>query len=337
MKICSLIASGTETLFALGLGDQIIGVTEYCNYPPEAKTRRVVTRGVIDIYHMTAREVDNKVQELARTGKSAYTFDTEYLQRVKPELILTQDMCRSCDLEAKDVFCAIENMEPKPRVLVLNPRRLSDIFTNIGRIAEATNLSDRGVSLVGSLQGRIQRVDGLVSPIASKPRVLYLEWTEPPSPAGDWIPEQIARAGGVPQLSEPGVAPSRLNWQIVEQCDPDVIFVGPCSHNIPRILREMPNVAKVEAWWRMRAVRSGNVYLLASEYFDRPGPRVIDGIEIMAQILHPQLNICSIPTNAVAKFECPAEPPERPAEIIDLFHPYDLGQTRHELEAMTTE
>ncbi len=331
MKICSLLASGTEMLFALGLGEQVIGVTEYCNYPPEAKTKRVVSRGVIDIYHMSAKEVDAKVQELARTGSSAYTFDTEWLTRVKPDLILTQDMCRSCDLEAKDVFCAIESMEPKPKVIVLNPRRLSDIFTNIGRVAEAAGVPERGISLVGALRGRIQRVKELVSHISTKPHVLYLEWTDPPSPAGDWMPEQIAVAGGIPQLSEPGVAPSRLNWQLIEQCDPDIIIVGPCSHNIPRSLKEMPNISKVDAWWRLRAVRNGDTYIANSEYFDRPGPRVVDGIEILAQILHPKLDICSIPSNAVVRLRYPGRIPARVEEIIDMFHPYEEQQARREL------
>lgn len=324
-------------LFALGLGDEVVGVTEYCNFPAEAKTKRAVSTGVIDIYHMSAREVDEKVQELAKTGKSAYAFDTEWLRQIKPDLVLTQDMCRSCDLEAKDVFCAIEKMEPKPDVLVLNPRRLSDIFANVERVAKAANVSEKGIALAAALQKRVQRIKGIVSRVPNRPRVLYLEWTDPPSPAGDWIPEQVAIAGGVPQLSEPGVPPTRLNWQVVERCDPDVIFIGPCSHDIPRILREMPNVAKVDAWWRMRAVRKGDVYLLTSEYFDRPGPRVVDGIEILAQILHPDLDVCTLPTNAVAKLKSGAERPQRPEQIIDLFHPYDVRLTRHELLARTTQ
>ncbi len=331
MKICSLLASGTEMLFTLGLGEQVIGVTEYCNYPPEAKTKRVVSRGVIDIYHMSAKEVDEKVQELARTGSSAYTFDTAWLNQVKPDLVLTQDMCKSCDLEAKDVFCAIENIEPKPKVLVLNPRRLSDILTNIVRVAEAAGVPERGISLVGGLQRRIRRVKELVSHVPTKPRVLYLEWTDPPSPAGDWMPEQIAMAGGIPQLSEPGVAPSRLNWQIIEQCDPDIVLVGPCSHNISRSLKEMPNIAKVDAWWRLRAVRNSNTFIVNSEYFDRPGPRVADGIEILAQILHPQLDIRDIPANAVARLEYPGTTPARPEEIIDMYHPYERQQVGQEL------
>ncbi len=189
-------------LFALGVGDQVIGVTEYCNHPPEAKTRRVVSKGVIDIYHMTAKEVDDKVQELAKTGRSAYQFDTDWLNDVKPDLILTQDMCKSCDLDAKDVFCAIEKIQPRPNVLVLNPRRLSDIFTNIRRVAEAAGVPENGASLVAGLERRVERVRGMVSG-RPRPRVLFLEWTDPPSPAGDWMPEQVLVAGGIPLLSEP--------------------------------------------------------------------------------------------------------------------------------------
>jgi iron complex transport system substrate-binding protein len=333
MKICSLLASGTEMLFALGLGEQVIGVTEYCNYPPEAKTRRVVSKGVIDIYHMTAKEVDDEVQELARTGGSAYAFDTDWLNEVKPELILTQDMCKSCDLDAKDVFCAIEKIEPKPHVLVLNPRRLSDIFANIRRVADAAGVSERGLSLVADLQSRVARVKKEVSGAGTKPRVLFLEWTDPPSPAGDWMPEQVAVAGGIPQLGEPGVPPSRLNWPTIERCEPDIIIIGPCSHNTSRSLKEMPNVARADAWWRLGAVRSGNTYIVNSEYFDRPGPRVVDGIEILAQILHPSLDIREIPPNAVVKLEHAGARPARAEEIVDLFHPYGRQhEERHLIE-----
>ena len=337
MKICSLLASGTEMLFALGLGEQVIGVTEYCNYPTEAKTRRVVSKGVIDIYHMTAKEVDDKVQELARTGSSAYAFDTDWLSEAKPDLILTQDMCKSCDLDAKDVFCTIEKIEPKPHVLVLNPRRHSDIFANIRRVADAAGVPERGLSLVTDLQGRVDKVKKKVSGAGTGPRVLFLEWTDPPSPAGDWMPEQVAAAGGIPQLSEPGVAPSRLNWPVIERCEPDVIIVGPCSHNISRSLKEMPNVGKVDAWWRLGAVRTGNTYIVNSEYFDRPGPRVVDGMEILAQILHPDLGICEIPPNAVVKLERTGAAPARAEEIVDLFHPYPQGPNERHLVEKNAE
>ncbi|MBI3858975.1 MAG: ABC transporter substrate-binding protein [Thaumarchaeota archaeon] len=318
-------------LFALGLGEQVVGVTQYCNYPPEAKTRHVVSKGVIDIYHMTAKEVDDKVQELARTGGSAYAFDTEWLNRVKPDLILTQDMCKSCDLDAKDVFCAIEKIEPKPQVLVLNPRRLSDIFANIRRVADAAGVPGRGASLVRDLEGRIEKVRKNVSGSVQRPRVLFLEWTDPPSPAGDWMPEQITESGGIPQLSESGVAPSRLNWPAIERCNPDVMIVGPCSHNISRSLKEMPNVARIDAWWRLRAVRSGNTYIVNSEYYDRPGPRIVDGIEILAQILHPDLDIREMPPNAVVKLEHAGAIPPRAEEVADLFHPYDRQADRRRI------
>ena len=323
MKICSLIASGTEMLFALGLGHQVVGVTEYCNYPPEARTKRVVSKGVIDIYHLSAREVDEHVQQLAREGKSAYKFDTEWLSQIKPDLILTQDMCRSCDLEAKDVMCAIENFEPKPNVLVLNPRRLEDIFTNIARVALAAGVPHRGEILIRTLRSRIQRVTRLVSGVPYRRRVLYLEWTDPPSPAGDWMPEQVTLAGGLPLLSEPGVAPARMNWQVVQESDPDVIIIGPCSHDVKRSLREMPNIAKVSTWWNLRAVRNGEVYIVNSEYFDRPGPRVVNGLEILAQIFHPELDICTLPPSSVVKLEHAGKIPANPAEIIDLFQAYE--------------
>ncbi|MDA2934986.1 ABC transporter substrate-binding protein, partial [Acidobacteria bacterium AH-259-D05] len=190
MKICSLIPSGTEIAFALGVGDQVVAVTEYCNYPPEARTKRVVSRGVIDIFRLSAREVDEKVQALAKAGKPAYQFDTQWLSKVKPDLILTQDMCHSCDLEAKEVFHAITGFKPEPEVLVLSPRRLADIFENIRRVAERAGVRQKAEEFIRELESRIERVGHLVSQASDRPRVLFLEWTHPPSPAGDWIPEQ---------------------------------------------------------------------------------------------------------------------------------------------------
>lgn len=322
MKICSLIPSGTEIAFALGVGDQVVGVTEYCNYPPEARSRRVVSRGVIDILGLSAREVDERVQELARAEKSAYLLDTNWLARARPDLILTQDMCRSCDLEARDVFCAIADFDPKPKVLVLNPRRLANIFNNIRRVAEATGVPERANKVVKQLQFRIERIVQLVSRAVYRPRALFLEWTDPPSPAGDWIPEQVELAGGSPQLGQPGEAPVRMTWEAVVRCDPDVVIIGPCSHDIKRSLREMATVARREEWWSLRAVRAGNVFIVDSDYYDRPGPRVVNGIETLAQILHPGLVTDNIGPNTVVKLQPTAGAPHRPEEIASLFQPY---------------
>lgn len=321
MKICSLIPSGTEIAFALGVGDRVVGVTEYCNYPPEARRRRVVSRGVIDIFRLSAREVDERVQALAKADKPAYLFDTQWLAEVRPDLILTQEMCRSCDLEASTVFDAIVDFEPKPQVLILNPRRLADIFSNIKRVGEATGVAAMADELVRKLQGRIDRIVQLVSLASYRPRVLFLEWTDPPSPAGDWIPEQVELAGGRPQLGEAGLAPVRMTWDAVVECDPDVIIIGPCSHNIARSLREMPALVRREGWWDLKAVRAGNVYIVDSEYYDRPGPRVITGIEVLARLLHPELVASTVQPHTVVRLERSGRPCP-PEEIPSLFQPY---------------
>lgn len=301
VKICSLIPSGTEILFALGLGDQVVGVTSYCNHPPEARKKRVVSKGVIDIFRLTAREVDEKVQELAKTGQPAYVLEASWLADVKPDLILTQDMCRSCDLQAEEVFQVILDFEQKPVVLLLNPHRLADVFSNLRRVAETAGVPERASKIVDSLRSRVQKVTRLVSQTSYRPRVLFLEWMDPPSPAGDWIPEQVELAGGIHELGKIGLPPVRMSWEAVVQCDPDVIIVGPCSHSIPRSLREMLNVVQNERWWGLKAVKTGEVYIVNSAYFDRPGPRIVDGIEILAQLLHPELFTGLIPPDTVVK------------------------------------
>jgi iron complex transport system substrate-binding protein len=322
MKICSLIPSGTEIVFALGIGDQVVAVTEYCNYPPEAKTKHVVSRGVIDIFHLTAGEVDKQVENLVKSGKSAYQLDTQWLEEVRPDLILTQDMCRSCDLEARDVFRVVASFDPKPQVLILNPRRMGDIFSNIKRVAKAAGIPERAEEFVSRLQSRIEKIVELVSKSSYRPGVLFLEWTDPPSPAGDWIPEQIELAGGVALLGKPGEPPVKMTWEIVANSDPDVIIIGPCSHNIQRTFREMPLLMRRDGFWNLRAVESGNLFVVNSDYFDRPGPRIINGVEVLARILHPELVDATIPPNMVVKLCNSSIRSDRMEEIAGMFRPY---------------
>ncbi len=320
-KICSLIPSGTEIAFALALGDYVLGVTEFCNYPPEAKKRAIVSKGIIDIYTQRERQVDEQVQRLARKDKSAYILDIEWIRRVKPNLILTQNMCRSCDIEAKDVLCAVEDFDPKPTVLVLNAHRISDIFENIGCVAKSAEVPERGEQLITDLKERIHAVTQLVSRASHRPRVLFLEWIETPSPAGDWFPEMVELAGGRPQLGQDGSPPTRTTWDEVFRCDPEYIIISPCSHSIGRSLKEMPDIAGMGGFWRLQAVKSGNVYIADSEFFERPGPRVINGIELLAQILHPDMVSGRIPPNMVAKLKPPEDGRCGPEEIVSFFEP----------------
>jgi len=320
LKICSLIPSGTEIAFALGLGNYVLGVTSFCNYPPEATGRWIVSRGVIkDLYDRREADVDKEVQMLAREGRSAYTLDVEWLNTVKPNLILTQDMCNSCDARAKDVICAAKEFEAN--VLVLNAHCIDDIYRNIRRLAEATGVSRKGQNLVNDLKRRIDHVYDKVSHASRKPTVVFLEWLDPPSPAGDWFPELVELAGGIPLLSQKGYPPIRMTWNDIRRCEPEYIVISPCSHPLKRSLREMPDIAKSDDWWGIKAVRNGNVYIIESDCFERPGPRIVNGIEMLAQILHPDLVENKIPPNTVVKLKTPAKRLS-PDEIIDAFEPY---------------
>lgn len=320
-KICSLIPSGTEIAFALGLGDHVVGVTSFCNYPPEAKNRCIVSRGVIkDLYNRREADVDAEVQMFAREGRSAYTLDVNWLNTVKPDLILTQDMCNSCDARANDVICSIKDYQAT--ILVLNAHFIDDIFRNIRRLAEAAGIQDKGEYLIRNLKERIQRIQCLVSHAFYKPRIVFLEWLDPPSPAGDWFPEMVELAGGIPLLSQKGQPPVKMSWEDISCCEPDCIIISPCSHPIKRSLNELPDIAKNERWWKIKAVREGNVYVIDSEFYERPGPRIIDGVEILAQIFHPSIIGNRIPPNIVVKLRPPWTGTHPLRNIINAFEPY---------------
>ena len=322
MKICSLLPSGTEIAFALGLGDQVVGVTELCDYPPEAGTKYVVSRSLVDPSVLTSAEVEQRMKEFAASGKSTYALDTDWLARENPNLILTQDLCHFCDVDASEVLEAAAVCVNDPEVLVLSPRTLPEIFGTIQRVGDAAGIRTRAEELVESLEYRVSEVTRKVARASHRPRVLSLEGIDPLVSGGHWIPDMKIAAGGKDEMFSPGCAATRLDWSQVLSYDPEMLFLILCSSDLKRSLREVHWLARQDGWWDLEAVKTGQVYMLDHIYYSRPGPRIVKGVEILAQITHPELFSGLIPPEMVVKLEPLAGGRCTTEELAGHFYPY---------------
>jgi iron complex transport system substrate-binding protein len=287
VRIASFLPSATETLYELGAGNLIVGVTHECNYPHQARKKPQVIRPSFDPSQMTGREIDNKIGELMHSGKDIYIVDENILKRVCPDLIVAQGLCEVCSPFTKEINRAINLLgDHRPDVLVLDPHDLDDILVGIMEIAEKIGRVTEGRKLVASLQKRIDMVRSMK--VKRNPKVLCVEWIDPLFTAGHWIPQMVGYAGGENGLSSTGEPSRRMDIDEVVQLNPDTILLMPCGFGIEETLRELPALARNEKWKSLQAVKNGNVYAVnANAYFSKPGPRTVIGLEIMAKILHP--------------------------------------------------
>jgi iron complex transport system substrate-binding protein len=301
MRICSLLPAATEIAFALGLGDALVGVTHECDYPPEAKQKPVVVRSLIDTARMTSEEIDRKVGEALQAGKGLYTIDEDAFIDAAPDLILTQGLCDVCALDYNEVVKAAEKLSRRPTILSLNPHRLADVLEDIRRIGAAMERLIVAEALVRDLQRRIDRV-AHPRP-AQRPRVVCLEWYEPLYAAGHWAPEIVELAGGQDMLGNKGKPSLKVEWRDVVAARPEVILLMPCGFDVRRTVKEATPLRRREGWNDLPAVRAGKVFAVnGNAYFSRPGPRLIDGLEILAQLIHPEKIAGSLSTADAARF-----------------------------------
>ena len=292
MRIVSFLPSATETLYELGAGSQVVGVTHECNYPSQARKKPRVIRSSFDPGQMTGRDIDSKIVELMRTGKDIYILDENTLKRVSPDLIVAQGLCEVCSPFTKEINRAVSLLgDRRPDVLVLDPHDLDDILVSIMDVAEKIGKVREGRKLVASLQKRIDEVRSSSSMIEvkQKPKVLCVEWIDPLFTAGHWVPQIVEYAGGINGLSSTGEPSRRMDIDEAMQLNPDIIVLMPCGFDIEQTFKELPVIASNEKWKSLQAVKNGNVYAVnANAYFSKPGPRTVVGLEIMAKILHPE-------------------------------------------------
>jgi iron complex transport system substrate-binding protein len=282
MRIVSLVPHATELLFALGLGDDVVGVTHECDHPAAALERAQVTRDVLPA-GLGAAEIDATVRDRTLNGDAIYALDREALAELEPDMIVTQALCSVCAVSYEEVAELADGLPSRPSVISLDPKTLGETLGDVRTLAEATGRRDRGVELIAEAAARIDRVRLAVRAL-SRPRVAALEWLEPVYVAGHWTPQLIELAGGVDPLGLPAEPSHTLSWETVAAAEPEVVVVMPCGYDAPRAHREALAYAG-----ELAALKAERVVVVnASAYFSRPGPRLIDGLELLASILHPE-------------------------------------------------
>jgi iron complex transport system substrate-binding protein len=306
MKIWSLLPSATEILFALGLDDEITGVTHECDFPPRAASKPRVTFSHVDSSRNSG-EIDRQVTGRFRAGMQLYGIDEDRLRADPPDLIITQDLCPVCAVSPSDFAGHMESAGCRAEVLTLNPNRLEDILGDVRRVGRATERSNEADQLVEHLSDRIEVARQAVSNTADRARVLCLEWLDPPMPGGHWVPEMIRLAGGDDGgLIGPGAPSRKLPWREMLAVEPEVIALIPCGFGPERAAQEAWVLWRLDGWPNLPAVRKGRVYALdGNAYFSRPGPRVVDGIEMLAKVFHPDLFAKTPPIGSVLKLVSP--------------------------------
>ena len=283
MRIVSLVPSATELLFALGVGEEVTAVTHECDYPPEALDLPKITRDLIGP-GLPADEIDRAVRELTEQGRSIYELDEHMLQSLAPELIVTQALCAVCAVSYDDVRAIAEQMDPAPEVISLDPSTLGEVLGDVRTLAQATDAKDAGVDLIADAAARIDRVRLAVRD-AAPVSVAALEWLDPVLVDGHWTPQLIEYAGGIDLFGLPGEHSETRTWEEIAEARPDVVVCMPCGYDADRALEEAETYADELAELGAKRV----VAVDASAYFSRPGPRLVDGLELMAHILHPDL------------------------------------------------
>ncbi len=287
MRIASLLPSSTEIVCALGLEEELVAVTHECDYPPSVRGKPSVTSSVLD-HQASSAEIDRHIRRLVHEGSSIYRLDAERLRELSPDLILTQELCAVCAVSYPIVEQAAHRLEASTQVVSLEPERLDDVFDHVELVGRLTGRQERARRVVQGLRQRITRVREQVA--GREPvRVVCVEWIDPPYNSGHWTPELVEIAGGHDPLGTPGQPSRPVGWPDVQAADPAAIVVIPCGFTLERGWREMSALAGRPDWETLRAVRRGQVFVVdGSAFFSRPGPRLVDSIEILAGILHPQ-------------------------------------------------
>jgi len=288
-RVVSLLPSATEIVAALGFADALVGRSHECDYPEEVAELPICTAPKIDP-HGNSEEIHRSVSALLAQTLSVYRVDAERLRALEPTHVVTQVQCEVCAVSLEEVEEALAGWtENRPRLTPLNPASLSDVFADIERVAAALGAPDRGARLAARLRERLESVASAARAMPRKPRVATIEWLSPLMTAGNWMPELVEMAGGEDVLGKSGRHSDWLSWETLRAADPDVIVVIPCGFSLERIDREIGLLTSQPGWSALKASVTGRVYLAeANQYFNRPGPRLAETLEILAEILHPE-------------------------------------------------
>ncbi len=290
MRIVSLLPAATEIAYALGLGDDLVGVSPECDYPPAAREKPVVSRALLPTEGASSSETSRMVGEKLESGGALYQVDETALRAAQPDVIVTQGLCEVCAPTLGDVEDVARRLPRAPDILSLDPHRIGDVLGDIERLARACGVEDRAAQVIEALRARIARVRVRAASAEHRPRTLCLEWLDPMFIAGHWVPEMVDLAGGADVLGRPGEKSRRVEPKDVVMASPDIAVLMPCGFDLERTRKEAVVVTRARWWADLPAARSDRVWTVdGSSYFNRPGPRLVDGLEILAPILQPRL------------------------------------------------
>ena len=288
-RVVSLIASATEIVAALGALGRLVGRSHECDFPPAIAGLPALTAPKLDVSRPSGA-IDREVRQLLEAALSIYRVDAGRLRELRPDLVITQTQCEVCAVSLADVERALaEWTGTRPQVVALAPNALADVFADIGRVAAALEIEDRGSALIAEMKRRMAATETACAALDKRPRVAALEWIEPLMAGGNWMPELIGMAGGANLFGAAGRHSPALDFDALLGADPDIVLVLPCGFDVARTTAELPALTRRPGWNSLRAARAGQVYVLdGNRYFNRPGPRLVESLEILAEILHPE-------------------------------------------------
>jgi len=289
-RIVSLIASATEIICALGFEDQLVARSHECDYPPSVKHLPQVTSPKFNV-DGSSDEIDSRVKAIVQEALSVYRVDSAALEALRPTHLVTQSQCEVCAVSLRDVEQAVcEMVSTRPAIVSLEPNALADVWADIERVAVALDAPERGRELIARLQRRMDEITRRAREVAARPSIACVEWIEPLMAAGNWMPELVEMAGGVNLFGEAGKHSPWMTWADVVSKNPEVIFVSPCGFDIARTMEEMHLLSGKPEWSQLNAVQAGRVFVAdGNQYFNRPGPRLVESLEILAEMLHPEV------------------------------------------------
>lgn len=289
---------------ALGLGDQLVGITHECDYPPEVRGKTVVVSNALPIEKMSQPEIDAAVAERMRNGLSLYQVDEKLLQDLAPDMILTQNLCQVCAPSGNEVAQVLKVLQKQPKILWLTPKSLEDIFANLRELGEATGRLNEAEQLIATGREKLKKIATLTRELSHRPRVFCMEWLDPVYCSGHWMPEMVEIAGGIDGLARTGADSVRIPWDDVLEWAPEVLIITPCGFNLDKVIEQTPPLFDYPGWSELPAVRNGRVYAVdANSYFARPSLRVVEGTELLAHLIHPDLFTWQGPATAFERIE----------------------------------
>ena len=289
MRICSLVPGATETLFALGLGDHVVGVTHECDWPPEAAERPAVTASLLDSAELTSADIDRAVVEAARDGRPLYAVDAETWDQIDADVVVAQELCEVCAVstDALGEIMAARNAEVE--VVPFSPSNLDQILASIVGLGVRFDAEAAADEVTGGMRRRVERVRAALAEVETSPRVFVCEWLEPPFAAGHWVPDMVSLAGGTEVAGMSGEPSHRMRWTDVAALEPDVVVLAPCGFDLDRTLSELVTLDLSANLLGTPARQESRVFAVdANAHFSRPSPRVVDGVELLAYLVHPE-------------------------------------------------